>query len=197
MNYCSQKSGVLTIWRREVLLFFHNKLKLFTSFFVPVFFVVVLGRGLTAMIPFSDLGFDFEKFLYSGVLVLSILVAVFDSMISLVIDRETGFMRELSVSPLSKTGIAVGKILGGTSRGFIQGVLVLCVAGFVGIQFTIPFFLYTLLTIILVAFGSACFAFFMTSTIDRVETFSFMSQIILSPTAFLSGAFFPLTSMPG
>lgn len=196
MNYCCQKSGILSIWRREVLLFFHNKLKLFTSFFVPVFLVIVLGRGLTSIIPFSDMGFDFEKFLYSGVLVLSILVAVFDSMISLVLDRETGFMRELSVSPLSKTGIAFGKILGATTRGVIQGILVLSVAGFVDIIFTFPFLINVLLIILLISFGSACFAFLMTSMIDRVETFSFVSQIILSPTAFLSGAFFPLTRMP-
>ena len=198
MKCCHQKSGILAIWRREVLLFFRSKIKLFTSCFVPIFLVIVLGRGLAVALPIGSLGlgFDFEKFLYSGILVLSILVAVFDSMISLVIDRENGFMRELSVSPISKTGIAVGKILGGATRGFVQGCLVLLAGGFVGVQFSVSFLVVTLLVIALISFGSSCLAFLTISSIDRVEVFSFLSQIILSPLAFLSGAFFPLTRMP-
>jgi len=83
-DFKKEWSGVYIIWYREMLLFFRNRIKLFTSFFVPIMLTIFLGSGLASFFPTANQVANFSNFFYSGVLVLSIVVNVFDSTISLV-----------------------------------------------------------------------------------------------------------------
>ncbi len=184
------------IWQRELLLFWRNKLKVLTSIFLPFILVLIFGQGISSMLPSDIIGFDFAHFFYSGVLVLSVVVAVFDSTISLVWDREFGFMREILVAPISKTEIAIGKMLGAISRGLIQGILILMVAPFLHISLSVSTIGLCLLFIILISTGMAGLGIMVSSQISRMETFSLIMQFIVAPLVFLSGAFFPIEKIP-
>jgi len=188
--------GISIIWQRELLLFWRNKIKVFTSIFLPFILVLIFGKGMNAMLPDNILGFDFANFFYSGVLVLSVVVAVFDSTISLVWDKEFGFMREILAAPLLKTEVALGKLLGATTRGVIQGILTLMAAPFLNIQISLPSILLCLLFIFLISIGMAGLGIIISSKISRMETFSVLMQIVIGPLVFLSGAFFPLEKTP-
>ncbi len=189
-------SGIYIIWYREMLLFFRNKIKLFTSFFVPVMLTIFLGSGLASFFPTANQVANFSNFFYSGVLVLSIVVNVFDSTISLVWDKEFGFMREILVAPLSKTEIIFGKILGAVTRGLMQGIALLIIAPVLGINFFVYQIFLLLAIMILISIGIAGLGIITASLIKRIETFSVISQIFVSPLLFLSGAFFTLEKTP-
>ena len=119
-----------------MLLFSRNHLKVFTSFFIPIFLVVFLGSGFMTFLPSASEIKNFSNFFFSGALILSIVVNVFDSTISLVWDKEFGFMREILVSPVSRTEIVIGKILGATTRGLMQGLMFLMLAPLLNIYFS-------------------------------------------------------------
>jgi len=196
-KYISKEwQAINIIWQRELLLFWRNKIKVFTSVFLPFILVLIMGKGMSAMLPNQILGFDFSHFFYSGVLVLSVVMAVFDSTISIVWDREFGFMREILVAPISKTEIALGKMLGAVSRGLIQGILILAVAPFLEITLFPSTVGLCLLFIILVSIGMAGLGMVISSHISRMETFSLLMQFVISPLIFLSGAFFPIEKIP-
>jgi len=196
-KYISKEwQAINIIWQRELLLFWRNKIKVSTSIFLPFILVLIMGKGMSALVTPQMLGFDFSHFFYSGVLVLSIVMAVFDSTFSLVWDREFGFMREILVAPISKTEIAVGKILGAASRGLIQGLLILAVAPFLEITLSPATIGLCLLFIILVSIGMAGLGVIIASHITRMETFSLLMQFVVSPLIFLSGAFFPIEKIP-
>ena len=184
------------IWHREMLLFFRNKLKLFTSFFLPTILILFLGNGLATFFPNYDSSINFPNFFYSGIFVLSIVVNVFDATISLVWDKEFGFMREILVAPLSKTEIVIGKIAGATTRGLMQGILLLILAPVLNIfPNTYQLFLLIIL-IILISISIAGLGIITASYMKRIESFQLISQILLSPLLFLSGAFFTLERIP-
>lgn len=195
-NCKKELMGVYIIWYREMLLYFRNKIKLFTSFFVPIMLTIFLGSGLASFFPTAIEVENFSNFFYSGVLVLSIAVNVFDATVSLVWDKEFGFMREILVAPLSKTKIVLGKTLGAVTRGLMQGVALLVVAPVLGINLYLYQIFLLLLLMILISVIIASLGIIVASFIRRIETFSLFSQIFIAPLLFLSGAFFTLEKIP-
>ncbi len=179
-----------------MLLFSRNRLKVFTSFFIPTALVVFLGSGFVTFLPTASDIENFSNFFFSGALVLSIVLNVFDSTISLVWDKEFGFMREILVAPVSRAEIVIGKILGATTRGLIQGILFLILAPLLNIYFS-WFQIYLLLLLItLTSIGIAGLGITVASYIKKIESFSIINQIFVSPLVFLSGAFFTLEKTP-
>ncbi len=189
-------TSIYIIWYREMLLFSRNQLKVFTSFFIPTALVVFLGSGFVTFFPTASSIENFSNFFFSGALVLSIVLNVFDSTISLVWDKEFGFMREILVAPVSKAEIVLGKILGATTRGLIQGILFLALAPILNIYFSFSQIALLLLLIFLTSVGVAGMGIIVASYIKKIESFSIINQIFISPLVFLSGAFFTLEKTP-
>jgi ABC-2 type transport system permease protein len=157
---------------------------------------IFLGSGLASFFPTANQVENFSNFFYSGVLVLSIVVNVFDATISLVWDKEFGFMREILVAPMSKPKVVIGKILGAVTRGLMQGIALLIVAPILGINFFVYQIFLLLLLMVLISITIASLGIIVASFIKRIEMFSFFSQIFVSPMLFLSGAFFTLEKIP-
>jgi len=111
------------IWYREVLIYLRNTLKFFTSIFLPLLILIFFGTGLKTMFPVSALHYDFSQFFFPGILCLSVSIMAISSTMSIVWDREFGFLKEILVSPISRPYIALGKILGATTTALIQGTL--------------------------------------------------------------------------
>jgi len=184
------------IWYREVLIYLRNSLKFFTSIFLPLLILVFFGTGLKTIFPTSVLHYDFVQFFFPGILGLSITIMAISSTMSIVWDREFGFLKEILVSPTSRSSIALGKILGATTTALLQGALILLTTPYLGINFDMPLFIKVMLVIFLVSYGMAALGIFFASRLKKIESFSILSQIIFAPMAFLSGAFFPLKNVP-
>jgi len=129
------------IWYREVLIYLRNSLKFFTSIFLPILILIFLGTGLKTIFPTPVLHYDFAQFFFPGILGLSISVMAISSTMSIVWDREFGFLKEILVSPISRSYIALGKILGATTTALLQGSLILLTTPYLGINFSILLFL--------------------------------------------------------
>ena len=189
-------SGIYILWYREILIYLRNHVKFFTSIFLPVLFLIFFGTGLKTVFPLITLPYDFSEFFFPGILALSITTMALSSTMSIVWDREFGFLKEILVSPVPRSYIALGKILGAATTGIIEGALLLLVSPYLGINFSFRLYFICLGIIFLIAYGMASLGICLTARIKRTESFSFILQLIIAPMVFLSGAFFPINNSP-
>jgi len=183
------------VWRRELLRFFRNRLRLLTSFVQPILFLLVIGTGFGALAPSSG-SVNFKTFMFPGILAMTVLFTALFSAISIVWDREFGFLREMLVAPVRRGAIVVGKCAGGTTTAAIQGAVMLLLAGLVGVPYSPTLFATLLGEMILVAVALTAFGVLVASRMSQIESFQAVIQFLVMPMFFLSGAIFPPTGLP-
>jgi ABC-2 type transport system permease protein len=183
------------IWLRELLRFRRSGARIVTSLAQPFLFLLVFGVGLSPLLRQQG-GFDYKKFLFPGIVAMSVLFTSVFSAVSIVWDREFGFLREMLVAPVSRTSLVMGKALGGGTVSVVQGFLVIAAAPVVGVHLS-PLLLVELLGImILLAFALVSFGIVVASRIKRIESFQVVMTLLVNPMFFLSGAIFPLSNLP-
>ena len=184
------------VWEREAIRFFRTRARILSSFIQPVLFLFVLGWGMSTLVG-TTAGFDFRKFLFPGIVAMTVMSTAISSAISIVWDREFGFLREMLVAPVSRTALVCGKTLGGASIATVQGTIMLVLAPLIGVHLT-PLLVAEVIGLeLLMAVSLTAFGVFVPSHIQRMEGFSVVMQLLLFPMLFLSGALFPLTGLPG
>jgi ABC-2 type transport system permease protein len=185
------------VWRRELIRFRTDRLRAITSLIQPVLFLFVLGTGLGSLAGHSlPPGISFRTFIYPGVLAMSVLFTAIFSAASIVWDREFGFLREILVAPVSRASIVVGKCLGGATIATIPGVIFLILAGFAHVPYN-PLLILTLIgELLLLAFTLTAFGVMMAARIKQFQAFMAVTQMLVMPLFFLSGALYPLSGLP-
>ncbi|MEU8976835.1 ABC transporter permease [Streptomyces monashensis] len=183
------------VWLRELIRFTRNRARILSGFVQPVLFLFVLGYGMTSLVG-STGGFDFKKFVFPGIVSMTVVTTAIFSAISIVWDREFGFLREMLVAPVSRTALVVGKALGGASVATVQGTIMLALAPLIGVRLTAPLVGQVIGVELLMALLMTCFGVFVASRIQRMEGFSAAMPLLLFPMLFLSGALFPLKALP-
>ena len=189
--------AVSIVWRRELIRFFTDRLRAVTSLIQPFLFLFILGTGLSSLAGSSiGHGVSFKTFIYPGVLAMSVLFTAIFSAGSIVWDREFGFLREILVAPVSRASIVIGKCLGGATIATIQGIVFLALAGFAGVPYN-PVLLLTLTgEMLLLAFTLTAFGVMMAARITQFQAFMALTQMLVMPLFFLSGALYPLSGLP-
>jgi ABC-2 type transport system permease protein len=189
--------AIKMVWKRELIRFFRNRTRIVTSLVQPILFLFVLGSGLRGITSGVTGSFDFKTFMFPGVLCMAVLFTAIFSAISIVWDREFGFLREMLVAPVSRSSIVIGKCLGGASVATMQGIVMLCLAGAVHVPYN-PVLIVTLVfELLLVAMALTAFGTMAASRIEQVESFQVVMNFFVLPMFFLSGAVFPLSKLPG
>jgi ABC-2 type transport system permease protein len=185
------------VWRRELIRFRSDRLRAVTSLVQPVLFLFVLGTGLSRLASRGlPAGVDFRTFIYPGVLAMSVLFTSIFSAASIVWDREFGFLREMLVAPVRRWAIVVGKILGGATVATFQGVIFLALAGVAHVPYN-PVLLLTLVgELLLLSFTLTAFGVMMAARIKQIQAFMALTQMVVLPLFFLSGALYPLNGLP-
>jgi ABC-2 type transport system permease protein len=187
--------AVKIVWHREMLRFLRDRPRIVTALLQPLLYLFVLGSGLGAMAPGRDV--HLRTFMFPGVMAMAVLFTAFFSAGSMVWDREFGFLREMLVAPVRRWAIVLGKVLGGATAGCFQGLIMLAIAGTVGVPYA-PTLLLTLLgELILLGVALTAFGVVLASRIRSMQSFMALVQMILMPLFFLSGALFPLNGLPG
>jgi ABC-2 type transport system permease protein len=184
------------VWEREAIRFFRTKARVVSSFIQPVLFLFVLGYGMSTLVG-TTAGFDFKKFLFPGIVAMTVMSTAIFSAISIVWDREFGFLREMLVAPVSRVSLVSGKTLGGASIATAQGTIMLALAPLIGVRLTWLVVVEVIGLEMLMAVSLTAFGVFVASHIQRMEGFSVVMQLLLFPMLFLSGALFPLSGLPG
>jgi ABC-2 type transport system permease protein len=190
--------AVAVIWEREMMRFLRDRVRIATSLAQPVLFLFVLGTGLSPLVSTgAGRGFDFRTFMFPGVIAMTVLFTAVMSGMSLVWDREFGFMREILVAPVRRGAIVLGKCLGGATVAGIQGSLMLALAGFVHVPYSPSLLATMVLEILLMATAMSALGIVIASRIQQMQSFGVVVQFIVMPMFFLSGAVFPLSRLPG
>ena len=183
------------VWERELIRFVRTRTRILSSFVQPILFLFVLGYGMTTLVG-TTAGFTFKKFVFPGVVAMSVVMTALFSAISIVWDREFGFLREMVVAPVSRSSLVIGKTLGGSSIATVQGTIMLVLAPLIGVHLTAVLVGQVIGLELLMAVGLTSFGVFVASRIPRIEAFQVVMQLLLLPMLFLSGAMFPLNGLP-
>jgi ABC-2 type transport system permease protein len=194
----SDLRAVSVVWRRELIRFRRDRLRAITSLIQPLLFLLVLGTGLSSLAKGSmPPGVNFKTFIYPGVLAMSVMFTAIFSAASIVWDREFGFLREMLVAPVSRSAIVIGKCLGGATIATFQGIVMLALAWLADVPYN-PVLLITLVgELLLLAFTLTAFGVMMAGRITQFQAFMALTQMLVMPLFFLSGALYPLKGLPG
>jgi ABC-2 type transport system permease protein len=192
----SEARAAKTVWRRELIRFAGNRAQTMTWLIQPLLFLFVLGSGLHSLSAASTGGVDLKTFIFPGVLCVAVLFTAMVSAGTLVWDRELGFLREMTVAPVSRTSILVGKCLGAATIAASQGMIVLALAALVDVPYDPVLLLGAFGLLVLVAFTVAAFGVLVAVTIKQAQTFTWVMQMVVFPMVFLSGALFPVARLP-
>jgi len=188
--------GIYIIWYRELLRLYRNKTRIFGAIAFPLLFLLVFGGGLSRTIGSLQPGVNYAKFMFPGVIGQAVLMTAFMSGISIVWDREFGFLKEVLVAPVSRSSVVLGKILGGATIAMFQGLLVLAFYPVVGLSLSVFQILKLLPLMLLVACALGSLGILIASRMKSMESFQIVMQTTIFPMIFLSGAFFPVGNLP-
>lgn len=189
--------AISIVWRRELIRFWRDKLRMVTSLIQPILFLFVLGTGLSTLAKHGmPPGVNLRTFLYPGVLAMSALFTALFSAGSIVWDREFGFLREMLVAPVSRGSIVLGKCLGGTTVATFQGIIILILAGLAGVPYRPTLILTLIGELLLLSFTLTAFGVMMAARIQQFQAFMAVTQMLVMPLFFLSGALYPLEGLP-
>lgn len=188
--------AAVMVWKREMIRFRHDSTRILAMLLQPLLFLFVMGTGLASVIS-ADGAVDFRTFLFPGVLAMSVLFSAAFAGISLVWDREFGFVREMLVAPVSRASIIVGKCLGGATIATLQSAVLLVLAGFVGVPYHPVLLLELVALLFLGSFLLTAIGVLLSARIKQMQAAMPTLQLIITPMMFLSGALFPVANLPG
>jgi len=188
--------AIKIVWHREWLRFLRDRPRIAAAFVQPMLFLFVLGTGLSRIASAGTHGVNLRTFVYPGVLAMSVLFTAIFSAASVVWDREFGFLREMLVAPVSRGSIVVGKCLGGASVAAFQGLLVIMLAGLVDVPYSPVMIVEVFAMQVLLAFTLTAFGVMLAVRIKQIQSFMAITQMLLMPMFFISGALFPVAGLP-
>jgi ABC-2 type transport system permease protein len=192
----SEFRAVKIVWQRELIRFFNDRLRMVTSLVQPFLFLFVLGSGLSRLTSGGTGGLSLRTFLYPGILAMAVMFTAMFSAASIVWDREFGFLREMLVAPVRRSSIVIGKCLGGATVATFQGVIVICIAGLVGVPYAPTLILAVFGIQLLLAFTITAFGVMVAARIKQMQSFMALTQMLILPLYFLSGSMFPASHLP-
>jgi ABC-2 type transport system permease protein len=190
-----QLRPIYVICLREFIKFFREKSRLLGTLARPVLWLFVVGNGMTALIKPQD-GLSYLQFIFPGMIGMTILFASIFSSISIVWDREFGFMKEMLVAPISRLSIVIGKAVSGTAISAAQAVIILVLVPFLGIRLTALEFLAVTAVSILISLCITSLGILIAARLTSFDGFNIIMNFLVMPMFFLSGAMYPVTSMP-
>ncbi len=188
--------AAFVVWQRELIRFAKDRARIVSSLAQPMLFLFVLGVGLASLVDVGNGAVNFTTFLFPGVLAVSVLFTAAFSGISMVWDREFGFLREMAVAPVSTTAILTGKCFGGATVATLQSLILLALAGLVGVPYEPAMMLVLVGLLFLMAFMITALGLMLAARVKQVQSAMPMVQLIITPLMFLSGALFPLSGLP-
>ncbi|MCZ7357596.1 MAG: ABC transporter permease [Candidatus Methanoperedens sp.] len=188
---------VYTMWLREMLRFWRSKSRIIGSLATPFFFLVILGAGFSSSFQLPG-GSKFDKsYLAPGLIGMAILFSSLMGGVSIIWDREFGFLKEILIAPVSRFYVSLGKAVGGVTTSMIQGILILVIAWLIGIEY--KSFIGVLISIPIMFISGIGFiglGIALASKIDSHEGFQMVMSFLTMPLVLLSPAFFPISNLP-
>lgn len=190
-------SAIYILWLREVKKYFRSRSRIIGSLGQPILFLLAFGFGFGSIYSKASGGGSYIDFLAPGIILMSVLFTAVFSGISLIWDRQFGFLKETMVAPVPRLQIMLGKTLGGATVAFLQGIIVFVLTLLIGFRpenwLLVPLSaIFVFLTAVL--FTSLGIA--IASNLEDMQGFQLIMNFLVMPIFFLSGALFPLVGLP-
>jgi len=194
LNY----QAIYVMWLRQMKRFVRAKSRIISNFVQPFFFLAILGLGLgAARFPGVPSGINYIDILTPGIIAMSILFPSVFVGLSVLWDKQFGFLQEVLVAPVSRLSIVIGRTLGGATNALIQGLIVLFIAIILGVSFQLSLnLILAFVFMILISFVAIGIGLIIASRMENIEGFQFIVSLFVFPLLFLSSAFSPLESLP-
>jgi ABC-2 type transport system permease protein len=192
-------TAVYVMWLREMKRFVRAKSRIIGSLIMPLFFLAFLGLGFNRMaIPgISGQGVNYIRFLVPGIIGMTLLFSSTMQGLSVLWDKEFGFLKEIMVAPVSRVSLVLGRIAGGITTALIQSLLILLISVIMGFRASGPAsFLLAFLFMLLIGFTFIGLGLIFASKMKDMQGFGIVMNFIIFPLFFLSGALYPLGNLP-
>jgi ABC-2 type transport system permease protein len=194
----TEARAIYTLWLREVKRYFREKVRPISSFVQPALWLIIFGSGFAGLAGgVRGLPVSFQVFLFPGIIAQTMLFTSMFMGISVIWDREFGFLKEILVAPVSRGSIFLGKMLGNSTDAIIQGIITFLLGFIIGVPLNLLLFLIALPLMVIMTFGLVCIGLSIASSMTSLESFGVIQSFVTLPLFFTSGALFPLTSVPG
>lgn len=191
----SRFKAIRILWLREVKTHVRDKPRVISSIVRSLLWLIIFGSGLGAA-RFAGLQINYQTFLFPGVIAMSLLFTSMHSGISVIWDREFGFLKEILVSPTKRSSILLGKVLGGSTIAVFEGIIILLLSPVVGVHITVYSAVISIAIMALISTSLVSIGLVVASIIESFEGFNTIMSFIIMPMFFLSGAVFPLDRIP-
>jgi len=185
--------ALYTLWLRELKRFIRDRARVVISFVQPLLWLVVFaaGFGSRLLIP----GVDYQQYLFPGIIGQTLLFTAMFMGVSVIWDKEFGFMKEILVAPVSRFTIFLGKMFGDSTAALLQGVIVFAFGFLLGIPFDPLTFFAALPIMLLITVGLVSVGLVLASFMGSLENFGAIQTFVNLPLFFLSGALFPTSGV--
>ena len=194
--------AIYIIWYRDLLRYWRDRFRLLASLAQPLLYLVIFGTGLSSSLRGLGGGLggatsvNYVQFIYPGIIGMAVLFTSIFSAMSIVWDREFGFLKEVLVAPIDRSAIAIGKALGGSTQAMVQGMILLLLAPIAGVTLTPLAVLELIPLIFALAFALTTLGVVLAASMKSMQGFQAVLNFLMMPIFFLSGALFPLTNLP-
>jgi ABC-2 type transport system permease protein len=189
---------VYAIWLREFKVFLREKSRIVASTFTPILWLFVIGSGIGSAtnVVSSAPHIDYQKFIFPGIVSMSIIFTSVFYGSYIIWDRKFDFLKSVMVAPVSRGGVFVGKTLGGMTNSLIQALILLAIGAAIGMPLNAVSVAQAVAVILLMSFGLTSLGLALGSYMYSLEGFQMIVSFVVFPLFFLSGALFPLDKLP-
>ncbi|MEO0073664.1 MAG: ABC transporter permease [candidate division WOR-3 bacterium] len=192
-------SCILMVWLRDIIRYFRERSQFYGSLVRPILWLFILGMGLRGSYA-GRLGPDpqtsYTQFIFPGIVAMTAIFTSIQSAISIIWDREFGFLKEILVAPVPRTSIAIGKGLAGTTLSLIQGVIIIALAPLVHVRIPLLNIPLLILVLAVLSFALTGIGIIIAARMTSFQGFGTIMNFVIMPMWFLSGALFPLQNLP-
>ncbi len=190
--------GIYIIWLRELKKYWRNKSRIVGSLGMPFFLMFIVGSGLNESIKTPMLaGQGYTAFIMPGIIGMVLMFSSVFSGVSVIWDKQFGFMKEMLVAPISRTRIIIGKTLGGATTSISQALIMLLISFIIGVRLeSFVGFLYAIPIMLLISCSFVAIGTAIASKMNDMHGFQLIVNFLIMPLFFLSGALFPIENLP-
>ncbi|MHC1635037.1 MAG: ABC transporter permease [Candidatus Methanospirareceae archaeon] len=189
-------TAIYVLWLREMKRFIRAKSRVIGTLGMPFFFLAFLGTGFSN-VNITGKGIDYIHFLVPGIIGMTMLFTSMFAGISVLWDREFGFLKEIMVAPVNRISIVIGRVAGGVTTSIIQGVLILGISILMGFKLSRIYSIFlSMVFMLLISSTFIGLGLIFASRMRDIHGFSLVMNFVMFPLFFLSGALFPLENLP-
>lgn len=199
MTKSNNLQTIYVMWLREMKRFLRAKSRVVGTLVMPFFFLFTMGFGLNSgfTLPGAPPNIKYLDFLVPGIIGITMLFTSISAGISVLWDREFGFLKEIMVAPVRRVAIVLGRIAGGVTTALIQSILILIISMSLGFKIANPWnILVAIFLMLLIGIGFIGFGVAIASVLEDTQGFSLIMNFVVSPMLLLSGSFFPVSNFP-